>query len=128
MKFHTRTTAYPIAVSWFLLLQLLALPAFGFARVLSDPGAECSKRCCRSKKSCCCRRTVPAGPSVSARNCPSDCALSPLAPHPSWSVSGAPNAFHYDLLPSGPAALSAELRRTPTLFWFALRQRPPPGV
>lgn len=121
------------AVSNLLLLVLLLVSNAPLLSTLASLQADCGTKCCRSKKTCCCRKEASATQtkptaSVSARTCPSGCCQFTAIVPVSLAHVGAALAYTLHIpgaVHSAPALLLTLVALT---LCFALFQRPPPAL
>lgn len=119
------------ALSGMLLLALLAISNAPLMALLRDTSSSCGTKCCRARKSCCCRKRAD-GPasgamSISARTCPSGCGKTAALPgaaaavQPRGSTPILPGIRASKVMAASmPAAHGCPLA-------YVLFQRPPPG-
>jgi len=112
-----------------LLLALLLLASHANLLWLATASDACGKQCCRTRKSCCCRKKTgdsPRGPSFSARTCPPGCVQAAPALKLQWSLDTAAAHLLLALLVCGNITRPFSSVHRRTVRWFGLFQRPPP--
>jgi hypothetical protein len=118
------------AFSSLLLFLMLLVSNAPFLNALASLQADCSTNCCRSKKSCCCKKAKPSHDkptsSISARTCPSGCGQ--FVAVTSVLLALASGGFASTTNIPAVLLLGAFLLLTPVAatLCFALFQRPPP--
>jgi len=100
-----RITGMRMAISVWLMAALLGVSPAAFWTSLFRSPADCSSRCCRSKRTCCCRKPKAAGASeesLSAKECRGGC----CQPRALGTGAAAVGGGHASL--SAPALAGAE--------------------
>ncbi|MDX1981196.1 MAG: hypothetical protein SFV51_13075 [Bryobacteraceae bacterium] len=118
------------AITSLLLAATLLLPHLG-SLLFAGPQVECSRNCCRTKKSCCCRKSPDRGhdgPAVSARNCLPGCSRISAPPTgPQYLSNGVLQVLRVGIA-AAPLVLPAGAAAGAVLLSFALFGRPPPAA
>lgn len=109
-----------------MVLCLLASNA-GLLVALSASGSNCGTQCCRTKKTCCCRKKAadPTRATLSARTCPPGCGQATPAAATAWTGAEA-SSTAMALVVLALCLAGKAIGPRQTWRWFGLFQRPPP--
>jgi len=129
MSIHSIHTPLRKTAAGLLLSVLVWICIAPLALAFVPQSTDCGMRCCRIKKSCCCRKGSHARqkqPAISARTCPPGCGHLPAAPIGIMAALAAAITAIYPLPALPAAAAIPALTASLGLLCFALFQRPPP--